>query len=157
MPAFEDRLNELQIRMLVAWLMPSETIKDASQNNNSLMKVSENQSSDNNQESSMGALGEQVYKQHCVACHQANGEGVPNIFPSLVNNESVLNADPSEHIDVILNGLANKEIDGVKYAAPMPGFGMLSDEEVAAVVNHERSNWGNDAPLIDSSIVAAKR
>ncbi len=156
MPAFEQRLNELQIRLLVAWLMPSE-VKGASNDKISSIKVSENASSNANKLNNVSDNGKQVYKQYCESCHQANGEGVPGVFPSLVGNEVVLKDDPSEHINVVLNGLSNKEIDGVKYVAPMPGFSMLSDDEVAAVVNHERSNWGNDASLVDREIVSAKR
>ena len=156
MPAFEQRLDELQIRMLVAWLMPTG-VKNTSKEDISSIKVSENTSSSANKATSTSDLGKQVYKQHCESCHQANGEGVPGVFPSLVGNEVVLNDDPSEHVNVVLNGLANKEIDGVKYVAPMPGFSMLRDDEVAAVVNHERSHWGNNASLIDSGIVAANR
>ncbi len=58
----------------------------------------------------------------------------------------------------ILNGLKDKVIAGVIYPAPMPGFAaQLSDEEVAALVNHERSQWGNDAVKITSDAVTARR
>lgn len=104
------------------------------------------------------ALGEQVYGNNCVSCHQASGAGLPGVFPSLVNNPAVLDSDPQEHINAILNGMAGKVIEGVSYAATMPAFGSsLSDEEVAAVVNHERTQWGNDAPLVTSEDVAALR
>jgi cytochrome c oxidase cbb3-type subunit 2 len=40
----------------------------------------------------------------------------------------------------------------------MPPFGpQLNDAEVAAVVNHERSSWGNGAPLVRAEDVAAVR
>jgi cytochrome c oxidase cbb3-type subunit 2 len=46
----------------------------------------------------------------------------------------------------------------VVYTAVMPPFGpQLNDGEVAAVVNHERSSWGNDAPLVRAEDVAAVR
>jgi cytochrome c oxidase cbb3-type subunit 2 len=32
----------------------------------------------------------------------------------------------------------------------MPGFAdQLDDQEVAAVVNHERTSWGNSAPTVE--------
>ena len=40
----------------------------------------------------------------------------------------------------------------------MPAFGpQLSDEDVAAVINHERSSWGNHAPVVKPEDVTARR
>lgn len=104
------------------------------------------------------ALGDQVYGINCASCHQVAGTGLPGVFPPLVNNSVINNEDPTEHIVAILNGVANKIIDGVTYAAPMPPFGsMLNDAEVAAVVNHERTQWGNNGPLIMAADVAKQR
>src|SRR5262249_9723854 len=66
--------------------------------------------------------------------------------------------DPSEHLRAVLHGLHGKTIGGVAYTAVMPPFGpQLNDAEVAAVVNHERSSWGNGAPLVRAEDVAAVR
>lgn len=52
-------------------------------------------------------------------------------------------------IKIVLFGLEGKEINGIKYTTPMPAWAdQLYDEEVAAVINHERSSWGNNAKLI---------
>jgi len=104
------------------------------------------------------ALGEQIYGNNCSSCHQQNGSGLPGVFPPLLNNPAIIADDPAEHIDAILNGLVNKVIDGVSYAAPMPPFGdLLSDEEIAAVVNHERRSWGNNGAPVSSDQVRARR
>lgn len=104
------------------------------------------------------ALGQQVYGNKCASCHQADGSGLPGVFPPLKGNSVVLDDDPAEHIRIVLEGLSGKEIDGVAYASPMPGFGnQLSDEEVAAVVNHERTQWGNNANLVGANDVAELR
>ena len=103
-------------------------------------------------------LGAQVYGNNCASCHQVTGGGLPGIFPPLKGNQTVLDEDPTDHIKAIINGLSNKVIDGVSYSAPMPPFGSaLSDEEVAAVVNHERTNWGNVSSTITASDVQALR
>jgi len=105
-----------------------------------------------------GALGKKVYSNNCASCHQENGTGLTGVFPPLVGNTAVLNEDPTDHINAVLNGLSNKIIDGVSYNSPMPGFGsLLSDEEISAVVNHERSNWGNSAKPVNESQVKALR
>ena len=83
---------------------------------------------------------------------------MPGAFPPLKDNPVVLAADPSEHIRVILRGLHDKEIGGTKYAAPMPAFAdQLKDEEIAAVASHERTSWGNQAPIVTAADVAKIR
>lgn len=103
-------------------------------------------------------IGEQVYGNNCASCHQGNGTGVPSVFPPLKDNTVVISDDPSEHIMTVINGLSNKTIDGVPYASPMPAFGtMLTDEEIAAVVNHERTNWGNNGKTVSAEDVGNLR
>ncbi len=157
MPAFSARLDATQIKMLVAWLMPEaesavEVVSNTQEN------VVANESTEDAAALGEKISGEQIYAKYCLACHQSNGEGLPGIFPPLKNSEVVLADDASEHIDIVLNGLKDKEIAGVNYPAPMPGFGaQLSNEEVAAVVNHERLQWGNSAKPITGKSVAGKR
>ncbi|WP_193074643.1 cytochrome c oxidase subunit II [Pseudomonas sp. FME51] len=79
--------------------------------------------------------GERVYTSTCVACHQANGEGLPPMFPGLKGSDMVLN-DVAAHIDVVVNG-----VPGTAMAA----FGkQLSEVDIAAVITYERNAWGND-------------
>ena len=79
--------------------------------------------------------GQRVYANTCVACHQANGEGMPPMFPSLKGTDMVLNDLPA-HIDVVVNG-----VPGTSMAA----FGaQLSEVDIAAVITYERNAWGND-------------
>jgi cytochrome c oxidase subunit 2 len=84
------------------------------------------------------ARGEKVYAAHCVACHQANGKGVPPAFPPLDGSQRVLGPQDRQ-IDVLLNGVA-------KNGAPtaMAAFArQLADVELAAVITFTRNNWGN--------------
>lgn len=104
-----------------------------------------------------GPNGGSLYSANCASCHQANGQGLPGAFPSLVGNDVVLNDDPTEHIHTALFGLANKEIDGVMYSSPMPGFAHLSDENLAAIINHERTSWGNDGVTVTAADVKEVR
>jgi cytochrome c oxidase cbb3-type subunit 2 len=107
---------------------------------------------------SWGALGEQVYGNKCAACHQLTGQGLPGVFPPLKGSAVVTAADPTEHIRTVLRGLSGKTIGGVTYGSPMPAFAdQLSDEEVAAVLSHERTNWGNQAPPVKPEDVVARR
>ncbi len=79
------------------------------------------------------ARGEKIYAANCVACHLANGQGIPGTFPALAGGP-VTTGDLGEHISQIIKG---KNL--------MPPFGeQLSDAEIAAVVTYERNSWGND-------------
>ncbi|MEP6736811.1 MAG: cbb3-type cytochrome c oxidase subunit II [Chryseolinea sp.] len=94
-----------------------------------------------------GAL---LYQTNCQACHQANGEGLKGAFPPLKESSIVLDNNPEIFITIIMNGYNARE----EYAE-MPAVGTnneLTAAEVAAIINHERASWGNNAtklPLAD--------
>ena len=80
------------------------------------------------------ARGAKVYAANCVACHQANGQGVKGAFPAL-DGSKVMNGPKDGLINVVLNG---------KPGTAMAAFGkQLSDTELAAVITHARNSWGN--------------
>ncbi|HET6528448.1 MAG TPA: cbb3-type cytochrome c oxidase subunit II [Balneolaceae bacterium] len=102
-----------------------------------------------------GAL---IYANHCSACHQSNGQGIAGVFPPLAGDPVVTSQDPTDHIRTVLYGLQGKTINGTMYYGIMQPFGeVLSDEEVAAVINHERTSWGSNAPTITAEDVAKVR
>jgi cytochrome c oxidase subunit 2 len=79
--------------------------------------------------------GEAIYNTNCVACHQANGEGLGDVFPALKGSKMVTE-DKAGHIDIVLNG---------KAGTAMAAWGaQLNDLEIAAVITYERNAWGND-------------
>lgn len=105
-----------------------------------------------------GADGATLYSNHCAACHQANGQGLAGVFPPLVNNPVVVANDPARHIATVLHGAQGLTIDGVTYPAAMPAFAdQLTDAQIAAIIDHERSSWGNQAPTVTAKDVAAVR
>ncbi|MGB1341660.1 MAG: cytochrome c oxidase subunit II [Pseudomonadales bacterium] len=79
--------------------------------------------------------GETVYAQHCQTCHQANGQGIPPAFPSLVGQGMAI-GDLDAHVDIVVNGKAGSAMQA--FAA------QLNPAEIAAVVTYERNAWGND-------------
>lgn len=102
--------------------------------------------------------GEALYTSNCAACHQPTGKGLPGAFPPLEGNAAVNDPDPTRHIQVVLHGLQGEAIDGVTYVSPMTAFGgLLSDTEIADIINHERSSWGNQGTPITPADVAAER
>jgi len=79
--------------------------------------------------------GEELYNKSCVACHQANGAGIPGIFPSLIGSPITI-GPVDEHINIVVKG---------KAGTAMAAWGsQLNDLEIAAIVTFERNSWGND-------------
>lgn len=102
--------------------------------------------------------GAALYRTSCASCHQTNGQGVEGAFPPLAGDPVVTAEDPTRHVEIVLFGLQGEAIEGVAYPTPMPAWAeQLSNEEVAAVVNHERTSWGNDAPTVTAAEVAEIR
>jgi cytochrome c oxidase cbb3-type subunit 2 len=104
------------------------------------------------------AKGAALYTANCAACHQASGEGLPGVFPSLKDDAVVNKDDAAKHIDVVLNGLHDARVSGVVYASVMPPFSAtLNDAEIADLIDYERSSWGNHGKAIGAAQVAAER
>jgi mono/diheme cytochrome c family protein len=105
-----------------------------------------------------GARGAALYSINCAACHQATGRGLAGVFPPLADDPVVQTPDPTEHIMTVLNGKRGSTIGSIIYSSPMPAFrDLLNDVDVAAIVNHERTSWGNAAPTVSASQVAKLR
>lgn len=93
------------------------------------------------------ARGEQIYKAKCIACHQANGQGMPNVFPSLVGSDFLLNHTKLA-VSQVLNGSLKVAYDRtIKYPAPMPPQVDTKDDAVA-VINYVLKNFGNNGTPI---------
>ncbi len=107
----------------------------------------------------LSADGGQLYAAHCVACHQASGKGLPGVFPPLSGSEWVSAEDPGVMIKIVLHGVQGPiTVEGARYEGLMPHFhDKFSDEEVAALVNHVRTGFGNSASTTDAKYVARVR
>lgn len=78
--------------------------------------------------------GEELYTHVCAACHMDKGQGAVGAghYPALAGNENLVSA--GYPIYIVLHGQKG-----------MPPFGdMMSDDQVAAVVNYVRTHFGND-------------
>ena len=104
------------------------------------------------------AKGRALFTANCSACHQASGEGLPGTFPPLQGSGVVTKDDATKHMHVVLNGMQGEKAGGVVYASPMPPFaGMLSDTDIADIIDYERSSWGNHGKPVTAAQVAAER
>lgn len=90
--------------------------------------------------------GAELYTANCASCHQANGEGVPGAFPALKNSPVVTGGDLELYVTIIMKGY-----DPRPEFATMPAVGAnanFTPEDVTAIINHERTSWGNNAKKI---------
>ncbi len=81
------------------------------------------------------ARGEKVYTTNCVACHQASGEGIPNVFPALKGSK-IATGPVADHLNIVINGKSGTAMAAWK--------AQLNDLEIAAVITYERNAWGNN-------------
>lgn len=110
------------------------------------------------------AAGKKLYSQVCVACHQLAGNGLPGLYPPLVGSEWVTGSE-ERLIRILISGLKGPvEVAGVQYPGtiPMPAFGAgtpynWTDDKIAYVLSYIRSEWGNEAGLIDVEKVTTIR
>lgn len=101
--------------------------------------------------------GGTIFAANCAACHQANGQGLPGVFPPLAGSEWVV-GDPQVLANILLHGVSGKiEVAGQSFDGMMPAFAQLSDAEIAGVLTHIRSTWGNQAEAISADFVASER
>jgi cytochrome c oxidase subunit 2 len=81
-------------------------------------------------------VGEEKYNTLCAACHQANGQGIPNVFPALAGVGMAV-GPIAAHLDIVINGS--------KKNPAMAAFGpQLNDLDLAAIITYERNAWGNN-------------
>jgi mono/diheme cytochrome c family protein len=104
------------------------------------------------------AKGKKVYN-NCMACHQANGQGLPGQFPPLVASEWVL--DGTERLSMIVLKAVQGPlmVKGQQYNQVMTYVGEqnLSDKEIAQVMTYIRNEWGNEGSFVTPPMVAYAR
>ncbi|MDO5623410.1 MAG: c-type cytochrome [Pseudomonadota bacterium] len=91
-------------------------------------------------------VGERLYEQHCASCHGAQGEGVAGAYPPLAGNRAVTMARTDNLLQTVLHGGYAPATAGNPRPYGMPPFAQtLSDADIAAVLTHIRTHWGNQA------------
>lgn len=109
--------------------------------------------------------GARVFGTFCASCHMANGVGIPGVFPPLSGGHlhDLIGREGGREVllGTILYGLAGEiSVDGTVYNGAMPSWAHLSDEEIAAVLNHVLTAWSEadtDVPLFGPGDVAEAR
>ena len=110
--------------------------------------------------------GAKVYERQCLQCHGEQGEGVKTTagevaYPALAGNRAVLMKDPTNLVQLVLYGGYGPVTQGHPRPFGMPPAVLeLHDHDIAAVLTHLRTQWGNQAsevtPLQVNRIRAAQ-
>lgn len=127
---------------LVAYLQSLKQVKlpDGTPLPEFLYKKEETKADNNKQPAA--ADGQMLFTANCQSCHQANGEGLPGAFPPLKGSPVVLGDDLEKYVGIIMNGYDARAEYGVM---PPVGTNMnFTEHEIAALINYERSSWGNN-------------
>ena len=95
--------------------------------------------------------GAKVYENQCLQCHGEQGEGVKTAsgevaYPALAGNRAVLLNDPTNLVQLVLYGGYGPATQGHPRPFGMPPAVLeLDDRDIAAVLTHLRTRWGNQA------------
>ena len=101
--------------------------------------------------------GKIVFSKICIACHMADGMGVPKFNPPLSNTPYVL-GDKTRLIKIVLNGFKEKvKINGQSYSNIMTPHKDLNDQQIADVLTYVRSSFGNKASAVSMAEVKKVR
>jgi mono/diheme cytochrome c family protein len=90
--------------------------------------------------------GQAIYVEQCSGCHQIEGQGQATVAPALAGSKRVA-ANGDVPVRILTNGLEGK----IGLMPPLGG--VMSDEEVAAVLTYVRQSFGNRATPIPPAAV----
>ena len=101
--------------------------------------------------------GETLYEQACLPCHQPDGQGLREVYPSLHDSDWV-QGDVERLIKIVLHGLTGPiQVNGQIFQPPtpvaMPSFVGLNDDQLAALLSFLRESFGNQADAIPAERV----
>ncbi len=105
------------------------------------------------------SAGAKVFSANCAACHGAQGQGQPGVFPPLANNPAVT-GDPNAVIGIVLNGLQKQiTVNGQNYNGQMPAWkGTLTSQQTADVITYIRGALGDNhaSPVTQAQVAGYK-
>ncbi len=105
-----------------------------------------------------GERGAELYKTHCAACHGDDGAGVAGAYPRLAGNRAVVLSPPANLVHMVRQGGFLPVTAGNPRPFGMPPYAtLLSDQDVADVLNHVRTSWGQHAAPVSTLEVSRYR
>lgn len=100
--------------------------------------------------------GRQLYADHCVDCHGAQGQGAPGAYPALAGNPIVTLPDATNLVQAITGGGFAPATAGNPRPYGMPPYDLPHDD-LAALATWLRASWGHHAAPVSSVQVLLAR
>lgn len=99
--------------------------------------------------------GEKIYKSYCVTCHQANGKGMPDVYPPLAKSDYLTKKSKTEIAQALIFGLSGKvQVNGKNFNGMMPPIpGNYTSADIAAVLTYVYNSWGNPGTVVTAQEV----
>lgn len=95
-------------------------------------------------DSQVGGVGEKLYIQYCINCHQEDGSGLGALIPPLANAD-YWNENRLEIACLIRKGQKGPiTVNGKSYNEEMPGFDYLTEYQVHQIIRYVEQSWGNE-------------
>jgi mono/diheme cytochrome c family protein len=103
------------------------------------------------------APGQLLYNRHCLACHQADGGGVPNMQPAIAGGSWVKGDARALALFVMSGGFDSASRKESDVGNVMPPFRQLADDELAAILTFIRQKFGDGGSPVSAADVSAAR
>ena len=103
------------------------------------------------------APGQLLYNKHCLACHQADGGGVPNMQPAIAGGTWVKGDARALALFVMSGGFDSASRKDSDVGNVMPPFRQLADADLAAILTYIRQKFGSGGSPLSAADVAEAR
>jgi mono/diheme cytochrome c family protein len=131
-------------------LTPADALAIATYLNTKVQSVTTKSATPTSLQASSSASGQAIYKNHCASCHGEKGEGKTNAYPALAGNPAVVLAQPENLIQMALyGGYGPSTTERPRPYGMPPYLFTLTNQQIADVLNHIRSQWGNQAQAVN--------
>lgn len=90
-----------------------------------------------------------LYEQRCAQCHGPKGKGIRGAYPPLAENRAFTMTTSVNLVQIVLNGgFAPSTAGNPRPFGMTPFVPVLDNQEVAGLISHIRTSWGNQASAI---------
>jgi mono/diheme cytochrome c family protein len=103
------------------------------------------------------APGQLLYNKHCLACHQADGGGVPNMQPAIAGGTWVKGDARALALFVMSGGFDSASRKNSDVGNVMPPFRQLDDADLAAILTYIRQKFGEGGSPVSAADVGEAR
>lgn len=131
------------------YLTPADALAIATYLKTRVQPISTNNTTPSSLVATSSTSAQTIYKNHCASCHGEKGEGQAKVYPALANNPAVVMDQPENLIQMTLyGGYGPSTAEHPRPYGMPPYLFTLNNQQIADVLNHIRSQWGNRATSV---------